>query len=325
MRPALNAVAARNGGVFLRRDAVRAGYSEREMKTLTGPRGDWVVVRRGGYVERALWDAEDDEGRYRLRVLAAHLTTTRPAVLSHAAAAVLLDMPTRRRWRELVHVTRPGVTGSRTENGVKHHLAGFDEDDVLDLRGRRVFGLARTAVDIGREHGFEDGVVACDAALRVGLPRRELWRVLDGMHCWPNITRARAAVQVADGGAQNVGETLLRLMVLELDIGIPETQYEVVEGSRRAFADLRVGRHLFEFDGRTKYVDRARGGVADRPASDVLWDEKQREDWLRRARGGHGISRVVWDEMFGPARSRTIRRMAVEYQQTVNRFGREAG
>ena len=56
-------------------------------------------------------------------------------------------------------------------------------------RGRRpgpssadgVFGLARTAVDIGREHGFEDGVVACDAALRLGLPRRELWRVLDGM------------------------------------------------------------------------------------------------------------------------------------------------
>jgi hypothetical protein len=33
----------------------------------------------------------------------------------------------------------------------------------------------------------------------------------------------------------------------------------------------------------------------------------------------------VWDEMFGPARTRTIRRMAVEYQQTVNRFGREAG
>ena len=81
MRPALNAVAARNGGVFLRRDAVRAGYSEREMKTLTGPRGDWVVVRRGCYAERTLWDVEDDEGRYRLRVLAAHLTTTRPAVL----------------------------------------------------------------------------------------------------------------------------------------------------------------------------------------------------------------------------------------------------
>ena len=35
MRPALNAVAARNGGVFLRREAVRAGYSEREMKTVS--------------------------------------------------------------------------------------------------------------------------------------------------------------------------------------------------------------------------------------------------------------------------------------------------
>src|SRR3954449_11776586 len=176
MHPELRAVSVANHGVFMRRDAVACGYSERAMKTATGPRGQWVVVRRGCYAERPVWQGLDDDGRYALRVRAAILAQRLEAVASHTSAAVLLGMPLRPRWRELVHVTRPGVTGSRTENGVKHHLAGFDEHDVLDLRGRRVFGLARTAVDIGREHGFEDGVVACDAALRVGLPRRELWR-----------------------------------------------------------------------------------------------------------------------------------------------------
>ena len=55
MRPELQAIATRNGGVFTRRDAVRCGCTEREMKTLTRPRGEWVVVRRGCYAEREQW------------------------------------------------------------------------------------------------------------------------------------------------------------------------------------------------------------------------------------------------------------------------------
>jgi hypothetical protein len=325
MRPDLRAVAARHGGVFRRSEAVACGCTEREMKTATGPGGSWVVVRRGCYAERSLWERLDDEGRYALRVRAATLAQVRAGVPSHGSAAVLLEMPTRPRWRELVHVTRPGVTGSRTENGVKHHLAAYGEADVTTAGGQRVLALARTAVDIGREHGFEDGVVACDAALRMGVPRAALARALLPMTYWPHVTRARAAVEVADAGAQNVGESLLRLMVLELGIGRPETQYVVTEGSRRAEVDLRVGRHLFEFDGRVKYVDREHGGVADRPVTQVLWEEKQREDWLRRVYGGHGMSRVVWDELFGEARRRTLRRLRAEYRQTQERFGREAG
>ena len=131
---------------------------------------------------------------------------------------------------------------------------------------------------------------------------------------WPYVSPAHAAVAVADGGAATVGESLLRLMVLELDIGVPETQFVIRDGSRWAAADLRVGRHLFEFDGRVKYVGRARGGVADRPVDEVLWDEKRREDWLRRVDGGYGVSRVVWQEMLGAERRSTLRRLYDEYQ-----------
>ncbi len=324
MRPELRAIAARNGGVFTRREAVGVGYTERELKTRTGHGGAWVVVRRGCYAERTLWDSCGEDGRYLLQVRAAVLAMHTDAVPSHASAAAELGMPLRPRWRELVHVTRPGVTGSRTEGGVKHHLAGFGEADLATVGDRRVTGLARTAVDIGRESGYEDGVIAADAALRLGSSAGDLDRALGPMTFWPGVTQARAAVKVADGGAQNIGESLLRLMVLELDIGVPQTQFVVREGGRWAEVDVRVGRHLFEFDGRVKYVGREHGGVADRPVEEILWDEKKREDWLRRVHGGFGLSRVVWNEMFGQARRRTLRRMYDEHLQTLRRFGDDA-
>lgn len=321
MRPELRARASANGGVFTRQDAVDCGCTERELKTLTGHRGAWVVVRRGCYAERALWESLDDDGRYLLRVRAVSLSLTRHAVISHASAAVVLEMPVRPRWRELAHVTRPGVRGSRTESGVKHHLGSLDDTDLVVVGGLQVTGPARTALDVAREHGFEDGVVAADAALRLGATRKDLAASLEVMTCWPRVTAARAAVEVADGGAQTIGESLLRLMVLELQIGVPESQFVIVEGGKRAEIDLRVGRHLFEFDGQIKYLGRDRGGVADEPPEDVVWREKQREDWVRRANGGYGMSRVVWREMFGPARRATLRRLYDEFSATLRRFG----
>src|SRR5690349_12281732 len=104
MRPALEAIAARTGGVVTRRDAVAAGYSERELKTLTGHAGAWFVVRRGCYVERWLWDDLDEDGRYALRVQAAWRSSSRPAVVSHTSAAVLHGLPLRPAWRNLVHL-----------------------------------------------------------------------------------------------------------------------------------------------------------------------------------------------------------------------------
>lgn len=321
MRPALRAIAAANGGVFTRRDAVECGYTERELKTMTGHRGAWVVVRRGCYAERSVWEDLAEDGRYLLLVRAAQLAMSLDAVVSHGSAAAALGMPLRPRWRDLAHVTRPGVRGCRTENGVKHHLGAVPEGDVVTVDGVRATAPARTALDLAREHGFEDGVVAADAALRLGATRDDFARTLGLMRSWPGVTAARAAAELADGGAQTIGETLLRLMVLELRIGTPQTQFVIEEGGRRAEIDLRVGRHLFEFDGRIKYVGRTAGGVADEPPEQVVWREKQREDWVRRAHGGYGMSRVVWHEMFGAARKATLRRLFEDFQATSRRFG----
>lgn len=321
MNPRLRAICTDQRGVFTRRQAVSCGCTERELKTRTGARGDWVVVRRGVYAERAVWERLSDDARYRMRVRAAVLTGTKSAVASHSSSAAILGLPLRPHWTELVHVTRPGVTGSRTEGGVKHHLAGYAESDVVEADGLRVMGLPRTAVDIARELGFTDGVIAADAALRLGATRRQLESALAIMRSWPYVTRARDAVSVADGGAHSIGETLLRLLVLELGIGAPQTQFLAVQPGRRAEVDLRVRRHLFEFDGKVKYLGREQGGVADVAPAEVVWREKQREDWLRNHDGGYGMSRVVWAELFGRARKETKRRLAHEFAESQRRYG----
>ena len=256
MRPTLRALAASQGGVFTRRQAKLDGCSEREIKTRTGPRGDWVVVRRGVYAERFVWESADDVGRYELEGEGGrsgdrgHLRL-QPHVGGDPAGACPPDP----RWHELVHVTRPDVLGGRVEGGVKHHK-GWRDADVVMLDDLPVTSLARTAVDVARELGFEDGVVAADAALRLGATQHEIGAVLQRMESWPFVTRARAAADVADGGAETIGETLTRLLVLELGIGRPETQFEVWSEGRHAFVDLKLRRHFIEFDGKIKYLGR---------------------------------------------------------------------
>jgi hypothetical protein len=225
-------------------------------------------------------------------------------------------------WRELVHVSHPGVRGGRTEAGVKHHPADVPEDQIVAIGNLLVTSLERTAIDIAREHGVEDGVVACDQALGRGGRIAVMNEVLEGMRYWPHVTRARAAVALADGGAENVGESLARMLVVELGYGVPRTQVWIEDGGRRARVDMLLGRHVFEFDGRRKYVGVERGGFAGPDLERVLWEEKLREDWLRSH--GLGVSRIVWHDLFGRQRREALARLSREYLATCERVLRSA-
>ncbi len=320
MRPELLRHANRQGGLVTRRQAVDAGYSERELRTMTAVHGPWVVVRRGVYVLREAYERLDPyDGRARLRDRAADLSMRAEHVMSHDSAARALALPLLQPRHELAHITRHGVGGSRTEHGVKHHLTRLGLLGTVVIDGMRITGPARTAVDLGREHGFVAGTIACDAALMQGLRPADLGAELRPMRCWPGITQARAAVDGARLGAESPGETLLRLLLVELDLGEPETQFPVRLGDSIAWADLRVGCHVFEFDGRLKYRSRENGGISDRAVEDVLWDERTRQN--RICSEGLGLSRVSWDELFGAVRDRTKARLVHEYAVTCSRFG----
>jgi len=159
MHPQLVALAAQQGGVITRRQAMEAGYSADEVRALTRPRGEWVVLRRGAYIARPTWEALDPYvGQPLARDWAAHLTMRHRHVMSHDSAGRAHRLSLLRRRPQLVHVTRPGVGGSRTEHGVKHHLSQGLPWTHSFAGGLPVTPLARTAVDIGREHGLWAGV-----------------------------------------------------------------------------------------------------------------------------------------------------------------------
>jgi hypothetical protein len=244
----------------------------------------------------------------------------RDFVLSHDSSAYEQGLEILEPPFPLVHVTRYGVTGAWTRHGIKHHLAPFGRDQRIEVDDLKVLDLARTAVDIAREHGEPYGEIACDAALRRGVPRRDLEEAVLAMTSWPHVTRSRRAVNFADPGAANLAESMGRVLVAELGLGDIDTQFPVeLEDGRVAWGDMRVGLHLFEVDGKVKYTPVEDGGVATKPLTQVVWEEKKRERLIRRA--GLGVSRIIYADFWPPQRAEALVRLREEYDDTVARWG----
>ena len=77
---------------------------------------------------------------------------------------------------------------------------------------------------------------------------------------WPHVTTVDRAILSSDGGAESLGETLTRLLLVELGLGPIQTQFELRDATGRARCDMRVGRHVFEFDGFVKLQPVREGG-----------------------------------------------------------------
>lgn len=314
------AVAAANHGLLTRAQALDAGMSPLSIKHALVT-GALVSVRHGVYALGDVWGALDEfGGRQLLQARAAIRTMRREWVASHDSSAHAHRLPILVPPDAHVHITRPGFTGAWTKAGVKHHLARFSDDQVIDVDDLRVLDLPRTAVDMAREHGTPYGEIACDAALRRGVTRAQLEAAVAVMDHWPYVERTRDAVSFADPGAESLVETLGRILVASLGMGDMETQFPArLENGRVMWGDIRVGCHLFECDGLGKYVSVARGGFAERPAEEVVWEEKKRERLLHRI--GLGTSRIIAADYFNPRRDEVLARMRAEVEDTVARFG----
>jgi hypothetical protein len=306
-------------GLVLRRQALAAGMTSDEVARLVRTK-EWVAVRRGVYTPRAHWESLDKYvGRPRLEVLAASLAMRTPHLISHDSAAYLLGLPILEARPRLVHVTRFGVLGSRTEHGVKHHKAPFRPDQIVFAYNRPVLDLSRTVADIAREHGDRHGVVAACSALRQGVSRKSLEQAAEPMSYWRHVTAVRRSIGWADRRCENAGEALTMLLLKQLGLGPVEPQFGLQEDGRVAWVDLRIGRHLIEFDGRHKYQRIEAGGYADASPDEIIWREKKRQDWLCGFK--LGMSRVVWSEVQPDAWDATGRRLLREVLDTNARFG----
>jgi hypothetical protein len=314
------ALVAREHGLITARSALDASLDRSDIARLLHA-GEWIAVRRGVYADASDWEAADPwRDRPLLRVKAAHLALGRRHHLSHDSAALLHDLPLLPDEERLVHVTREDITGGRRRHGIAQHGAPITPAEATRIDGLPVLRLARTALDIGREHGYDAGLVACDGALRRGVPRSALDAAATAMRNWPGIKPARAAVADADPGAESAGESLGRTLVRELQVGEVATQFPVLlSDGRTAWLDMLVGCHAFEFDGRIKYQPTSNGGVASRSPEDVVWEEKKRERLIREL--GLGVSRIIWADLFGDARRVAVARLRRDYELTRQLHG----
>lgn len=289
-------------GVFSSADAALHGLDGHALGRLVRS-GECLRLTRGWY---AVTPAEPLTARSRHALTATALGRANPgAVVSHHSALVLHGLPTYAVDLDTVHLTAlPRASGARVPNtsarrlGLVIHrpipaLALSPTPGVLVPSVTTTVPLAWAVVQTGLVHGPEAALVPADAALARGLVSADrLARAVDGLAGHPGMATVRAALRHADGRHESPGETRTAYVLrgLGFDLG---PQVELTAEGRRYRADFRIRgtRVLVEFDGAMKYADRR-----------ALFEEKQREDALRRA--GWLVVRIIWSDLADPARLR---------------------
>jgi hypothetical protein len=304
-------------GLISSRQALEAGLAPQQLARLVGS-GAWVRLRRGIFADAEVWAGLDEfYGRPLLRIRAAMMTLQCDHVLSHDSAGVVQRMWVPDTRESLVHITRRKVHGDAVRAGVKHHLAPYRDDEVVEVDGLRVLNPARTALDLGREHGLVAGVAGVTSALRAGVTRDDLSAARARMWCWPESRVLDQALDIADPGSESYLECEALAFVAELGLGLgrPQTQLGLSDGHRTVWCDIFLCRHVFEVDGKQKYrLDNLQG----RDPGDVLWAEKRRQDFISGFK--LGVSRITTHDCRA-GRTAALRRVAREFEDTCRRFG----
>jgi len=153
------------------------------------------------------------------------------------------------------------LDGGRRNGRVRAVTARLSPQDICLVDGVPVTSAARTVVDIARARPFTHALVTADAALRRGVPRSEMRRVLAEMGRWPGVANARRVIEAADGRAESVPESVARGRFIVLGIEVPELQVEVPYDAgwelRHYRVDFEWQRYVLygEVDGASKYTD----------------------------------------------------------------------
>lgn len=282
-----------------RADAFARGLNVDDVKRRLA-RGEWQVVRRGVYARSPEIASLTPDQLHRLRIEAALSRLDDRSVVSHLSAACLHGLDLLRPPGRVVQVTRPGARSGHRRPQLQTYCATLDPDEITTVDGFPVTSLARTIVDLARACGFEQAVVATDHALRTGrVERSALTAAADRAGRRRGIRTAHQVIAFADAGAESVGESRSRVLMIREGVPRPELQFRVrgPTGAVVARTDFRwrgfntVG----EFDGAQKYGRSLRPGQS---AGDALFQEKVREDRIREL--GFHVVRWTWGELEDP-------------------------
>ena len=292
-----------SGNVFLRSQALAAGYSDRDIARLVR-QGVWHRIRRGAYVDAAVWQALDDVGRHALRARAVVMQSKTDVVLSHISALPAYGAPTWDLALDVVHVTRVDRRAGRNEAGVRQHQGVLLPNDVAVWRGLNVTSAIRTAIDITTVAGTEASLAIVNHLLHE--KHAVLQDVLEryrSMENHPYTLKTDLVLRLADERIESLGESRTFYLCWRHGIPMPEPQWVVRDWAGRKVARLDFAwpdhKVWLEFDGKEKYVKFLR---EDETVSDAVHREKRREEMITELTGWRCI-RITWADLFYPERT----------------------
>lgn len=253
----------------------------------------------GRYVVRSAFDAATEHERHRARIAAVVPAVGPGLVISHESAVAMHGLPWLGPFPEHVVMLDPKRAAGQRRAHVQKVGAAGRALQAERIGGCDVTPLCETAVDIALRAPFRTAIVVLDAVLARGVPRDRLLAELRQRTPRPrSSTRARRAIEFADGLADSPGESVARLTWAEEGFPPPALQREFRDGRGLIgrvdfwFEDAGV---VVEFDGLVKYRDRdMRGG---RSPEQVVVDEKFREDRLRALPEVRAVVRVTWRDV----------------------------
>lgn len=298
-------------------EAMRLGLTGNDLQGLVR-RGRLERVAHGAYV----WPDALTTATARHLASVRALVRARPGVaVSHVSAAVLHGLPVLRSDLGHMHLTHRRDTGQtrRRSTFTVHRLPaaqtggrGSAPKPFTEADGLHVVVPALAVLGTVLVAGVPSGIAAADRALGRGLVTRdELAEWLDLMRHTPGLGTVRHVVAHASPSAESAGESLARLVLIELGyVVIPQFRIVLEDGRVLARVDFYLPELgvVVEFDGRIKYE--GLDGAA------ALAAEKQREDGIRAL--GYGMARLVWADLFHHARVRAAVQQAA---RTATRRG----
>lgn len=231
------------GRVFLGSWAVRRGILTADQLRSHA----WRRLRRDVYADARL------PHDHRVLVWGVSLVAPAGAVFGGLSAVVLAGGDAFATAADPVEVVLPSDLRWRPGEGVRVSSSSSVDDVVRDRHGLSRTGPVRTAVDLVRRSGLEDGVVLLDRLVDAGLA--DLSAVRSAAAELPRgrgSKLAREVTRLADGLAQSPQETRLRLLISRAGLPPPIAQFRIFDDegfiARADFAypDRRIA---LEYDG----------------------------------------------------------------------------
>ncbi len=198
------------------------------------------------------------------RAEAALLLAGQPAVLSGATSLALHGISAAETAD--IHLTVPYERRVRSKPGLIVHQSDYRQYDVLEIDGLPTFSVDLALADFLCRGDKRTAFASVEEAMR-GLPPDHLQKLRDNVRdriadrsSRKGIHRALSMLALADGRAESPPESMLKLIVVEAGLPVPETQYVIndIDGRLLYVLDMAwpVRRVALEYDGFAAHEER---------------------------------------------------------------------